>query len=127
MRSRPADANAASSWNTAGTAKSQWLSEALQGSGVELRCSSTAVTMGDVLFHEEVRAFTSALCQASGQSSGSGSGEEGDEGVERYELACEHEHSCCVLIGSTRLQRKEDGRWMTWIDYEAFQRCITRW
>ena len=82
------------------------------------------LTMGNVPFHSEVRAFTAALCEAIGEV-GAG-GEEGEE-REKYELACEHEHSCCVLIGSTRLKRKEDGRWMTWIDYEAFHRCIGRW
>ena len=37
-----------------------------------------------------------------------------------YGLACEHQHSCCILLA-----RKDpyliDGEWHTWIDYEKFQ------
>ena len=84
--------------------------------------AANELTMGNVPFHSEVRAFTAALCKAIGELGGG----EGEEEGERYELACEHEHSCCVLIGSTRLKR-EDGRWMTWIDYERFHECVTRW
>jgi tRNA wybutosine-synthesizing protein 1 len=37
-----------------------------------------------------------------------------------YGLACEHQHSCCILLA-----RKDpylvDGEWHTWINYEKFQ------
>ena len=40
----------------------------------------------------------------------------GDE----YGLACEHAHSCCILLArKSRFQR--DGAWHTWINYERFQ------
>ena len=82
------------------------------------------LAMANVPFHSEVKAFTAALCKAIGELGA----EEGGVGkAERYELACEHEHSCCVLIASTRLKRKEDGRWMTWIDYERYRECIARY
>ena len=38
----------------------------------------------------------------------------------QYGLACEHEHSCCVLLARTDTFRV-GGRWHTWIDYERFQ------
>ena len=37
-----------------------------------------------------------------------------------YGLACEHGHSCCILLArKSRFHR--DGAWHTWIDYERFQ------
>ena len=41
-----------------------------------------------------------------------------------YSLACEHEHSCCVLIAKT--QFFVAGKWHTHIDYERFNELITR-
>lgn len=38
-----------------------------------------------------------------------------------YALACEHAHSCCVLLARPDRFLK-DGRWHTWIDYDRFQR-----
>ncbi|PBJ71251.1 hypothetical protein BCY84_17206 [Trypanosoma cruzi cruzi] len=35
-----------------------------------------------------------------------------------YSIACEHEHSCCVLIALRRFL--VNGVWHTWIDYEKF-------
>lgn len=43
---------------------------------------------------------------------------------EGYALACEHEHSCCVLIAKTRF--RIGGRWHTHIDYERFNDLVTR-
>lgn len=63
------------------------------------------LTMANVPYHEDVRAFCSALADARG-------GE--------YGLAAEHEHSCCVLLARKDRFYKE-GRWHTWIDYEKFQ------
>ena len=37
-----------------------------------------------------------------------------------YGMACEHEHSCCVLL-ARRDTFFIDGRWHTWIDYDRFQ------
>ena len=66
---------------------------------------TSSLTMKSVPFHEEVKAFGEAICEARG-------GE--------YGLACEHAHSCCILLARTdRFFR--DGRWHTWIDYEKFQ------
>ena len=42
-----------------------------------------------------------------------------------YGLACEHAHSCCVLL-ARRERYFRDGAWHTWIDYERFQARCTR-
>ena len=37
-----------------------------------------------------------------------------------YGLACEHAHSCCILLA--RVDKfKVGGAWHTWIDYDRFQ------
>ena len=63
------------------------------------------LTMKNVPFHEEVKAFGEALAAARG-------GE--------YGLACEHAHSCCILL-ARRDRFFRDGRWHTWINYTRFQ------
>jgi tRNA wybutosine-synthesizing protein 1 len=37
-----------------------------------------------------------------------------------YGLACEHQHSCCILL-ARKDRYLRDGKWYTWIDYEKFQ------
>jgi len=65
------------------------------------------ITLKDVPLHEEVCRFGQELCKHL----------EGN-----YELACEHQHSCCILIADRKL--KVDGKWHTWIDYPKFNRLI---
>jgi tRNA wybutosine-synthesizing protein 1 len=61
--------------------------------------------MQNVPYHKDVVAFGQAICAARG-------GE--------YEIACEHSHSCCILIA--RVDRfKVGGVWHTHIDYDRFQ------
>ena len=85
------------------------------------------LTMANVPFHSEVRAFSQALCEHINAtlSTSSGSAEEAE--LDGYELACEHQHSCCVLLASRRMRRPSDGRWMTHIDYDRFIECVQRW
>ncbi|CAO2834785.1 unnamed protein product [Amaranthus hypochondriacus] len=74
-------------------------------------CGSTAtskLTMENVPWHSDVKAFSEAVAQKS----------QGE-----YEVACEHEHSCCVLLAKTD-KFKIDGQWFTWIDYEKFQDLV---
>lgn len=94
-------------------------------------CGATSgasnLTMKNVPYHDDVKKFGESLCAARVAMTGTG-GAEGDE-VEmtggtpahaEYGLACEHQHSCCILLA-----RKDrylvDGEWHTWIDYEKFQ------
>ncbi|KAF7682718.1 S-adenosyl-L-methionine-dependent tRNA 4-demethylwyosine synthase [Astathelohania contejeani] len=39
-----------------------------------------------------------------------------------YEIACEHGHSCSVLIAKKKF--KVEGRWKTWIDFKKFNEII---
>merc|ERR1711862_442679 len=66
---------------------------------------ASSLTIEHVPWHEEVKAFAEAMLAEEGLS-------------EAYELACEHQHSCIVLLANRRY--KVDGRWRTWIDYERF-------
>ena len=61
------------------------------------------LTMKNVPWHEEVLKFSLALCESIG----------GD-----YQVACEHKHSCSILIALTKY--RVDGIWHTWIDYDKF-------
>ena len=65
--------------------------------------------MSNVPYHNEVRKFCEELC--------------GSEGAQDYGLACEHEHSLCVLLARKDKFFRE-GRWWTWIDYEKFQDLV---
>ncbi|CAE5964196.1 unnamed protein product [Arabidopsis arenosa] len=74
-------------------------------------CGSSAtskLTMENVPWHTDVKAFSEALSLKS----------DGE-----YEVACEHAHSCCVLLGRTE-KFKVDGKWFTWIDYEKFHDLV---
>lgn len=74
-------------------------------------CGSSAtskLTMENVPWHSDVKAFSEAVALKS----------EGE-----YEVACEHEHSCCVLLAKVD-KFKINGQWFTWIDYEKFQDLV---
>ena len=61
------------------------------------------ISMRNVPYHHEVIEFCELLRKHVGET---------------YEIACEHEHSCCVLLA--RKEFKIDGQWHTWIDYDKF-------
>uniref|UniRef100_A0A665U164 S-adenosyl-L-methionine-dependent tRNA 4-demethylwyosine synthase TYW1 n=1 Tax=Echeneis naucrates TaxID=173247 RepID=A0A665U164_ECHNA len=65
--------------------------------------SASNLTMANVPWHQEVVAFVQQLAGM----------------LPQYEIACEHEHSNCLLIAHTKF--KVDGEWWTWIDYQRFQ------
>lgn len=66
--------------------------------------------MANVPWHEEVKAFTEAILAEEGLK-------------DQYELACEHQHSCIVLLAHKRF--KIDGQWHTWINYDRFHELIS--
>ena len=70
------------------------------------------LTMANVPWHAEVRAFCEALCGFLG-------GE--------YSLAAEHAHSCCVLIARADFKDAQSGSWRTHIDYDRFQELVSRY
>ncbi|KAL8261200.1 hypothetical protein R6Q59_025249 [Mikania micrantha] len=71
--------------------------------------ATSKLTMENVPWHADVKAFSEALAEKShGQ----------------YEVACEHVHSCCVLLAKVD-KFKINGQWHTWIDYEKFHDLVT--
>uniref|UniRef100_A0A3P9HHC4 tRNA 4-demethylwyosine synthase (AdoMet-dependent) n=1 Tax=Oryzias latipes TaxID=8090 RepID=A0A3P9HHC4_ORYLA len=68
--------------------------------------SASTLTMANVPWHQEVVAFVQQLAAM----------------LPEYEVACEHEHSNCLLIAHKKF--KLDGDWWTWIDYERFQDLV---
>lgn len=65
-----------------------------------------AITMQNIPWHDEVIKFAQALVEASQFTQ------------ENYGIACEHRHSCCVLVAKKRFH--VNGTWHTWIDYDQF-------
>jgi len=70
---------------------------------------ASSLKLEHVPWHKEVKMFTEAILASEGLH-------------ERYELACEHQHSCIVLIAHKRF--KVDGQWHTWIDYDRFHELV---
>ncbi|KAH6796250.1 hypothetical protein C2S51_037236 [Perilla frutescens var. frutescens] len=75
-------------------------------------CGSSAtskLTMENVPWHHDVKEFSEALARKSNGA---------------YEVACEHAHSCCVLLAKVD-KFKVNGQWHTWIDYEKFHNLVS--
>lgn len=68
--------------------------------------SASSLTMANVPWHEEVVRFVRELVDL----------------IPDYEIACEHEHSNCLLIAHKKF--KIEREWWTWIDYNRFQELI---
>lgn len=64
--------------------------------------------MENVPWHQDVKGFSEALAMKSGG---------------KYEVACEHAHSVCVLLAKVD-DFKINGQWFTWIDYEKFHNLV---
>lgn len=67
---------------------------------------ASTLTMANVPWHQEVVTFVQELADM----------------LPQYEIACEHEHSNCLLIAHTKF--KVEGEWWTWIHYERFQELV---
>lgn len=70
---------------------------------------ASPLTIGNVPWHEEVKTFSEAILEKEGLTN-------------VYELACEHQHSCIVLIANKKF--KINGTWHTWIDYGRFHELV---
>ncbi|XP_014135784.2 S-adenosyl-L-methionine-dependent tRNA 4-demethylwyosine synthase TYW1B isoform X1 [Falco cherrug] len=68
--------------------------------------SASSLTMVNVPWHEEVVRFVQELADL----------------IPDYEIACEHEHSNCLLVAHKKF--KINGEWCTWINYERFQELV---
>ncbi|PAA68710.1 hypothetical protein BOX15_Mlig019280g1, partial [Macrostomum lignano] len=71
---------------------------------------ASQLTMGNVPWHKEVVQFSQALA---------------DSLANQYDIACEHEHSNCVLLANKR-KFLVNNRWHTWIDYDRFEQLYGR-
>lgn len=70
---------------------------------------ASSLTIANTPWHEEVKTFSEALLSKEGLDA-------------EYELACEHQHSCIVLLANKRF--KVNGQWHTWIDYNRFHELV---
>lgn len=61
------------------------------------------ITMDNCPWHEDVREFSEKLCNS----------------LPDYGLACEHKHSCCILI-ARKDKFYHNNKWYTWIDFNKF-------
>uniref|UniRef100_A0A7S2VUF2 tRNA 4-demethylwyosine synthase (AdoMet-dependent) n=1 Tax=Norrisiella sphaerica TaxID=552664 RepID=A0A7S2VUF2_9EUKA len=78
---------------------------------------ASSLTIKNTPYHEEVCKFGEQICKTYQEMY--------PDSERRYELACEHEHSNCILIADTKL--KQNGKWNTWIDYDKFQALYENW
>jgi tRNA wybutosine-synthesizing protein 1 len=76
---------------------------------------ASSLTMKNVPYHKDVCEFGEAIVNL----------RRGEDGAEEYGLACEHAHSCCILLARTS-KYKINGEWHTWIDYDKFQELVAR-
>lgn len=67
---------------------------------------ASSLTMSNVPWHEEVTGFVKQFADQ----------------LPDYEIACEHEHSNCLLLAHKRF--KIDNEWWTWIDYPKFHQLV---
>lgn len=70
---------------------------------------ASALTMSNVPYQHEVIEFVKRIVVELGSDA-------------EYDIACEHEHSCSVLVASKKFLI--DGKWHTWIDYEKFHDLV---
>lgn len=70
---------------------------------------ASTLTVASTPWHDEVKQFSEAILSHEGL-------------FEEYEMACEHQHSCIVLLAHKKF--KIDGRWHTWIDYDRYNELV---
>mmetsp|Transcript_17850 Transcript_17850/g.43687 ORF Transcript_17850/g.43687 Transcript_17850/m.43687 type:complete len:129 (-) Transcript_17850:170-556(-) len=77
--------------------------------------------MKSVPYHIEVVNFAEKLAEILRQRCSSTSP------LPAYEVACAHEHSCCVCIANRKFFDERRKKWRTWINYDEFYRLWNRW
>jgi tRNA wybutosine-synthesizing protein 1 len=70
---------------------------------------ASTLTMSNTPWHVEVKEFAESILSHEGLG-------------EEYELACEHQHSCIVLLAHRKF--KINGQWHTWIDYDRYDELV---
>ena len=76
---------------------------------------TSSLTMKNVPYHKDVCKFGEAIVDMRRR----------ENGEEEYGLACEHAHSCCILLARTD-KYKIDNEWYTWINYDKFQHLVVK-
>jgi len=80
------------------------------------KSDASNLTIKNTPFHQEVISFCKDLVDAINSNLP-------NESPAQYDIACEHEHSLCVLI-TNKKKFFIDGKWYTWIDYPKFHELI---
>lgn len=85
--------------------------------------------MKNVPWHEEVVNFGQALMEKINQMEAHKQiglkGSSGYDATPLYGIACEHEHSNCILLAHKRFFIGQ--KWHTWIDYSKFNQLINEY
>ena len=94
------------------------------------KSDASNLNMTNSPWHHEVVALTQNL-QKELAKLRAASGEDGGEKIPEYGLACEHRHSCSVLLARVDQFAVDDPvtlkrKWRTWIDYDKFDRLAAR-
>lgn len=71
------------------------------------------LSMSNVPWHTEVIRFCEALSESIAKAS------KENNNIPHYEIASEHEHSCCILLANVD-KFKIDNKWYTFIDFDKF-------
>jgi len=77
------------------------------------KSDASSLTIQNTPYHLEVLKFATELCNEVLKR----------EGEDSYGIACEHEHSLCILIANKK-KFFVNGIWHTWIDYPKFNQLV---
>ena len=92
------------------------------------KSDASNLNMTNTPWHHEVIDFTKKLLEELNKIRLEG----GDDPLPEYDLACEHKHSCSVLLARVdqfAVPDPEDPtkrKWRTWIDYDKFQELAAK-
>ena len=92
------------------------------------KSDASNLNMSNTPWHHEVVHFTKMLLEELKAVREEG----GDDPLPEYDLACEHKHSCSVLLARVDQFAVPDPvdptkrKWKTWIDYDKFQELAKR-
>jgi len=92
------------------------------------KSDASNLNMSNTPWHHEVVNFTKILLEELNAIREEG----GDDPLPEYDLACEHKHSCSVLLARVDQfavpdpENPSKRKWKTWIDYDRFQELAAR-
>jgi tRNA wybutosine-synthesizing protein 1 len=92
------------------------------------KSDASNLNMTNTPWHHEIVEFTKKLMEELNKIRQAG----GDDPLPEYDLACEHKHSCSVLLARVDQFAVPDPenpakrKWRTWIDYDKFQELAAK-